>query len=144
MVLVYTLSAAQLFANLVSLYAQVEIEMNNAERVLHYANDIPLEPSPRLPTDPEPPWPSRGVIVFDRVSLRYSPGGPLVLEDLSISIKAGEKIGVIGRTGAGKSSLLQALFRMVELESGSIKVDGRDITHLGLDTVSHLTDPVSS
>lgn len=135
-VLTYTLAAAQLFAKLVSLYAQVEIEMNNAERVLHYANDIPLEPPSRHYTDPVPPWPVNGHIIFDRCNLRYGPTLPLVLRELSFEIEAGEKIGVIGRTGAGKSSLVQALFRMVELESGTVSIDGRNIAELGVDVVS--------
>ena len=76
-----------------------------------------------------------GAIQFDKVDVRYASHLPFVLRDLSFSIKPGEKVGVIGRTGAGKSTLSQALFRMVELESGRIMVDERDIRHMGLDTV---------
>jgi ABC-type multidrug transport system fused ATPase/permease subunit len=77
-------------------------------------------------------------VVFEDCKLRYSPHLPLVLKGLSFEVRAGEKVGVIGRTGAGKSSLAQALFRMVDLESGSIRVDGLDIKQVGLDTVSPL------
>ena len=88
-----------------------------------------------MPTDKGDDWPFEGEVIFDHCNLRYSPELPLVLKDLSFVVKPGEKVGVIGRTGAGKSSLAQALFRMVELESGSIRVDGHDITQVGIDTV---------
>jgi len=64
--------------------------------------------------------------------LRYREGLPFVLKGLSLSIKGGEKIGVVGRTGAGKSSLMLALFRIVELSTGSISIDGTDISTIGL------------
>ncbi|WWC65416.1 uncharacterized protein I303_108034 [Kwoniella dejecticola CBS 10117] len=130
----YALSAAQLFSNLVSLYAQVELEMNNAERILHYTT-LPLEPAPHLPQDPpESSWPTQGEMKFRNLSLRYSEAGPWVLKKLNFNIGAGEKVGVIGRTGAGKSSLVGAIMRMNDIK-GQIRVDGRDLTGLGLDTV---------
>jgi ABC-type cobalamin/Fe3+-siderophores transport system ATPase subunit len=70
------------------------------------------------------------------VHLRYRPELPLVLKGLSFEIKPGEKVGVIGRTGAGKSSLIQALYKTVNLSSGRIEVDGLDLATLGLETVS--------
>jgi len=72
---------------------------------------------------------------FEDVKLRYRSDLPLVLKDLSFSIKPGEKIGIIGRTREGKSSIAQALFRTVESCGGRIIIDGRDLTHLGLETV---------
>jgi ABC-type multidrug transport system fused ATPase/permease subunit len=60
---------------------------------------------------------------------------PLVLKGLTFDIKPGEKVGIIGRTGAGKSSIAQALFRTVELSDGKIEVDGRDLSRLGLEVV---------
>lgn len=77
-------------------------------------------------------WPREGAIVFRNVTMRYREGLPLVLKGLSITIKPHEKVGIVGRTGAGKSSLLSVLLRLVELESGSIEIDGRDISGLGL------------
>lgn len=64
--------------------------------------------------------------------LRYRPGLPLVLRGLSAEIQGGQKIGVVGRTGAGKSSLINALFRLAELDDGKIVIDGVDISTLGL------------
>ena len=70
------------------------------------------------------------------VQLRYRPDLPAVLNGLSFSIEAGEKVGIIGRTGAGKSSVVNALYRTVELSGGRIEIDGVDIKNLGLETVS--------
>ena len=63
------------------------------------------------PNDPPASWPEKGEIEFSHVNLTYREGLPLVLKDVNFTAKAGEKVGVVGRTGAGKSSLLQALFR---------------------------------
>ncbi|WVF68119.1 hypothetical protein IAT40_002882 [Kwoniella sp. CBS 6097] len=129
----YALAAGSLFSHLVSLYAQVELEMNNAERIIHYTS-LPREPSPTLPSDPSPSWPSRGSMYFRNVSLRYSDPGPWVLKGLNFDIGGGEKVGVIGRTGAGKSSLVAAIMRMVSVD-GKIEVDGVDLRNVGIDTI---------
>jgi ABC-type multidrug transport system fused ATPase/permease subunit len=90
-----------------------------------------------LPDDPKPeePWPTAGAVSFENVQLRYRPDLPLVLKGLTFNIKPGQKIGIIGRTGAGKSSIAQALFRTVELCEGRIVVDGKDLRNLGLTAV---------
>lgn len=67
--------------------------------------------------------------------MAYRPGLPLVLKDLNLNIKSMEKIGVCGRTGAGKSSIMMALYRLVELSSGSVVIDGTDISNLGLNSL---------
>lgn len=81
-----------------------------------------------LPTS----WPDKGYLAFDNVCLRYRPGLPLALNKLSFTIPAGKSCGVVGRTGAGKSSLTVALFRLVEIESGAITLDGQDLSKIGL------------
>lgn len=94
--------------------------------VVHYSrNDmIDQEPPHEIPDRrPSPRWPEHGAIEFKDVSMSYRPGLPNVLHSLSMVIKGGEKIGVVGRTGAGKSSLALTLLRIVEY-SGSIIVDG--------------------
>ena len=112
---------------------------NAAERVLHY-NHLEMEAAPTLPTDPKPEaWPTQGKVEFKLVELRYRPDLPLVLKGVSFSIQPGEKIGIIGRTGAGKSSIAQALFRTVEPCGGTIEIDGVNLQTLGLDTVSNDT-----
>lgn len=77
-------------------------------------------------------WPRRGRIEFKEVSLRYRPDLEPALRSVSLSIAPGEHIGIVGRTGAGKSSLLSALFRLNEIESGSIVIDGVDISSVSL------------
>ncbi len=75
---------------------------------------------------------SGGEIVFSNVHMRYRPGLPLVLKGISLHIRPGERIGIVGRTGAGKSSILSTLFRLVEVSGGSIAIDGVDIARIGL------------
>ncbi|KAK7047965.1 Multidrug resistance-associated protein 5, partial [Halocaridina rubra] len=82
---------------------------------------------------PEVTWPSHGRVTFRRVQMKYRPDTPLVLQDVSFSIDSMENVGVVGRTGSGKSSLGVALFRLVELAGGSIRIDGIDISTLGLE-----------
>ena len=74
----------------------------------------------------------RRLICFVCDQVRYRPNTPLVLKGISLNIKGGEKIGVVGRTGSGKSTLIQALFRLVEPTGGKIIIDEVDITKLGL------------
>ena len=76
-------------------------------------------------------WPSAGAIEFKNVYMSYRADLPPVLRNLSFKIFGGAKVGVVGRTGAGKSSLLQALFRLVE-SKGLILIDGKDIKKMGL------------
>lgn len=80
-------------------------------------------------------WPDRGVLVFDDVRMRYRPGLPLSLDGLSFALQSGQRCGVVGRTGAGKSSLTAALFRLVEIERGTITLDGVDLSKIGLEDV---------
>ncbi|KAH7963609.1 hypothetical protein HPB52_022258 [Rhipicephalus sanguineus] len=106
--------------------------MTSVERVLEYSC---VEPEAQLESSPgkKPPatWPEHGAITFDGVSLSYTKGEPPVLKELHCHIKAREKIGVVGRTGAGKSSIIAALFRMTEPD-GAILIDGVDIRFIGL------------
>ena len=118
----------------VRILAQVEADLTSVERVLAYSNDVPQEAPDEIPDkDPkEGTWPSKGEISVSHMSMRYR-DGPLVLKDLSVNIRGGEKIGVVGRTGSGKSSLMIALFRITELEpdGGKIVIDGHDTSEIG-------------
>ena len=80
-------------------------------------------------------WPSKGAIDFKKCNLRYRKDTELVLKDLTFDVQPGQKIGVVGRTGAGKSTMSVALSRLVELESGQILIDGEDIAKVGLNTL---------
>ncbi|KAJ9588188.1 hypothetical protein L9F63_018452, partial [Diploptera punctata] len=111
---------------------ELENQMTSVERVLEFTQveqEPPLESTP----DRKPPslWPSEGAIMFDHLYLRYGKEALPVLKNLNFAIEAREKIGIVGRTGAGKSSLISALFRLANLE-GSIYIDGIDITKIGL------------
>ncbi|KAF8005284.1 hypothetical protein HF325_000741 [Metschnikowia pulcherrima] len=118
---------------LVRMLTQVENEFNSVERICEYAFKLPEEaPAFVSETKPHELWPSRGEIRFENASLAYRPGLPLVLKNLNLDIKPTEKIGVCGRTGAGKSSIMAALYRLSELELGRIEIDGVDISQLGL------------
>lgn len=77
-------------------------------------------------------WPKSGQIKFRDVSLRYRPNTDLALQKVSFDVKGGEKIGIVGRTGAGKSTLCLAITRILEVESGVIEIDGVDISSLDL------------
>ncbi|KAJ3529958.1 hypothetical protein NMY22_g8782 [Coprinellus aureogranulatus] len=108
--------------------------MNAVERISHYSDSqvISQEAPHEIPeTKPSAQWPEHGAIEFKQVTMKYRPGLPDVLHGISMSIRGGEKIGVVGRTGAGKSSLVMALMRIVEY-SGEISIDGVDISKLGL------------
>nr|XP_033806273.1 multidrug resistance-associated protein 4 isoform X3 [Geotrypetes seraphini] len=110
--------------------AEVENLMISAERVLEYTQ---LEKEARWVSQKRPPvdWPSQGVIVFENVSFTYSLDGPLVLKHLTTLIRSKEKVGIVGRTGAGKSSLISALFRLAE-PKGRIWIDNILTSELGL------------
>lgn len=139
----------------------LENNMNSAERLVHYVENLDQERDAERPGNkPAPSWPSQGAISFRNVSMRYRPELPRVLRDISFEILPGHKgkkwgsftalfiqvflshhgleltltiflVGVVGRTGAGKSSLIQALFLLSELDGGQILLDGIDTTTLG-------------
>ncbi|KAH7888221.1 P-loop containing nucleoside triphosphate hydrolase protein, partial [Phlebopus sp. FC_14] len=113
--------------------SEVEQNVVSVERIIHYAKGLPAEAPHELP-DSKPPhdWPGEGEVEFREYSTRYRPELDLVLKGISLTIKPKEKIGICGRTGAGKSSLLLALFRIIEASSGQILIDGVDISELGL------------
>ncbi|KAF4584938.1 hypothetical protein EYR40_001764 [Pleurotus pulmonarius] len=131
-VLTYTLGITQVFSDMVNQFAQNEQNMNAVERVLVYA-DLPPEGDLTTPNDPPESWPEKGEIEFSNVEFAYREGLPLVLKDISFKLMLMVfEIGIVGRTGSGKSSLLQALFRTVELRGGKIEIDGQNISNMGL------------
>ncbi|KAM6985056.1 ATP-binding cassette sub-family C member 4-like [Aplochiton taeniatus] len=113
--------------------AEVENMMISVERVVEYTE---LEREAPWETDKRPPpeWPEHGLITFDRVNFSYRVDGPLVLRDMAAAFRAKEKVGIVGRTGAGKSSLISALFRLAEPE-GRISIDGVLTSEIGLHTL---------
>lgn len=105
--------------------------MVSVERIKTYAT-MPQEAPHHTISDPPSNWPQTGAIEIKNVCMRYREGMPLVLNGVNLVIPPRHKVGIVGRTGAGKSSLLTALLRIVELESGHILIDGVDVSTIGL------------
>ncbi len=112
--------------------AELESQMTSVERVNEYSH-LPPENNLQVPDDKKPPkdWPNKGVIHFENVTLQYHRNDPPVLKNLCFTINGKEKVGIVGRTGAGKSSMIAALFRMSP-PSGIILIDGIDTDSIGL------------
>ncbi|KAM6551931.1 hypothetical protein CsatB_001739 [Cannabis sativa] len=132
LLLSYTLNITNLLSNLLRVASIAENSLNAVERAGTYIDLQHEAPDIIENNQPPPTWPSLGGISFDNVVLRYRPGLPPVLHGLSFKICPSEKVGIVGRTGAGKSSMLNALFRIVEMEEGRILIDGYDISKFGL------------
>jgi ATP-binding cassette subfamily C (CFTR/MRP) protein 10 len=130
----YALSITSALNGLVNAFTETEREMISVERVNQYIKEIPPETT-HFVIDPPFGWPSQGVIAFKSVVLKYREHLPPSLRFVSFETRPSEKIGVVGRTGAGKSSLLSALFRLVELYSGSISIDSVDISRVSLQSL---------
>jgi ATP-binding cassette subfamily C (CFTR/MRP) protein 4 len=117
---------------------EVETQMASVERVLEYC-ELDQEPPAQVPPKYRPPsnWPSHGHITFNNVCMSHSkdPHAPLALKHITLTIQPHEKIGIVGRTGAGKTSFIHTLFRMGTLVDGQITIDHIDISTVGLDDV---------
>jgi ABC-type multidrug transport system fused ATPase/permease subunit len=114
---------------------EVETQMVSVERVLAYAaiaSESALHAGDTPTASTTSTWPSHGLIVIKDLRARHRPGLPLVLKGITCVIQPGSNIGVVGRTGAGKSSFVKALFRLVDLGAGAVHIDGVDITTIGL------------
>ncbi|XP_074516942.1 ATP-binding cassette sub-family C member 12-like isoform X6 [Sebastes fasciatus] len=122
-----------MFQYVVKQSTDVEARFTSVERLQEYITTCTSE-APRhikeaqLPED----WPKSGTITFQHYKMRYRENTPIVLNGLDFFIRAGEKLGIVGRTGSGKSSLGVALFRLVEPEAGTILIDGVNIMDIGL------------
>ncbi|EDQ85993.1 uncharacterized protein MONBRDRAFT_34017 [Monosiga brevicollis MX1] len=137
--LVYAVALSGLFQFMVRLSAQVETYMTSVERILHYARHLTTESDEeavaaqgRALPDVGPAWPDAGMLELHDLSVRYRDDLPDVLHSLSLTMEPGSKIGVMGRTGSGKSSLIQALLRLNVISKGSIIIDGLDTQNVPL------------
>ncbi|KAM4895242.1 ATP-binding cassette sub-family C member 5 isoform 7-T7 [Sylvia borin] len=129
----YAVQLTGLFQFTVRLASETEARFTSVERIDHYIKTLSLEAPARIKNKTPPlDWPQEGEVVFENAEMRYRENLPLVLKKVSFTIKPKEKIGIVGRTGSGKSSLGMALFRLVELSGGCIKIDGVKINDIGL------------
>ncbi|KAL2920007.1 hypothetical protein HK105_200073 [Polyrhizophydium stewartii] len=132
-----SMSLTEMMIGLMMSFSNAEASFNSVERLDYYAKDLPAEAARELPMDPkDDAWPTAGAVAIRGLEIRY-PSRPdhAVIQDLSLDIQPGEKVGVVGRTGSGKSTLMTALFRIMEASKGSIAIDGIDIASLGLKTL---------
>ncbi|KDR82358.1 hypothetical protein GALMADRAFT_237629 [Galerina marginata CBS 339.88] len=118
---------------LVRLYNDFEVSSNSLERIQSYL-DIEHEPKPTVSGQPPAAWPTSGDLRVENLYARYSQSGPNVLRNVSFHVKSGERIGVVGRTGSGKSSLILALLRCI-LTEGTIYFDGIATSTINLDAL---------
>lgn len=143
----YALTITFVFNWLAKMVSELETYIVSVERIKEYS-ETPSEAEWRKAIESiDPDWPNYGAVTFENYSTRYRDGLDLVLKGISCQVESGEKIGIVGRTGAGKSSLTLALFRLVEAADGKILIDNVNIGTLGLHTLrSSLTiipqDPV--
>lgn len=132
LLMTYALEVTSSLMWIVRMSVQIETNIVSVERIVEYC-DLPPEAPPVIQDRrPEDNWPSQGMIKFDHYTTKYRANLDPVLKDINVEIKPQEKIGIVGRTGAGKSTLTLALFRILEPTSGTIIVDGVDISKIGL------------
>ncbi|KAK9470483.1 P-loop containing nucleoside triphosphate hydrolase protein [Dipodascopsis tothii] len=133
LVLSYCMTILFQMSFMVRQVADVENDMNSVERLHYYATALESEAPLHIEeTCPPKEWPQTGKITFEDVFLRYRPELPYVLKGISLDIKGGEKVGICGRTGAGKSSIMVALYRLAEISAGRMLIDDVDTAPLGL------------
>ncbi|CAF3495114.1 unnamed protein product, partial [Rotaria sp. Silwood1] len=130
LMITYALQITHSFNMLVRTSSDIETNIVSVERINEYGQLTPEAPWEIPLTKPSPRWPTNGNI--QNLSLRYRENLQVVVKDFSINIQSGEKIGIIGRTGSGKSSLCLSLFRMIEPTNGTIIIDDVDICLIGL------------
>ena len=128
----FSLSISLSLLGVTSVWSKYLLELPSSMAAAQRLLEFTELPSEGVYTTPENYQITQGHIQFEKVYMRYQPEFPLALSGLSFEVQAGEKVGIVGRTGAGKSSVLQVLFRLVNAESGSVFLDGIDFMKLGI------------
>ncbi|KAF5570908.1 ABC transporter [Fusarium phyllophilum] len=131
LLLTYSMSMVGMMQVVVKYLIEVNNSMSNTERLFQYTNSLHQE-APLDGPSVRPSWPEHGAIEYEAVQMRYRSGLPLVVDNFCLRIAGGERLGIVGRTGAGKSTILSTLFRLTEISGGRITIDGIDIGQIGL------------
>ncbi|PVH72311.1 P-loop containing nucleoside triphosphate hydrolase protein [Cadophora sp. DSE1049] len=126
--LVQVTSLGQTLANLIMQWTTLETSLGAVARIKSFSEDTPSELLAGENEVPDAQWPARGHLTFEGVSASYGSHTAPVLNDINMSILPGQKIGICGRTGSGKSSFISSILRMVELSSGKITLDNHDLS----------------
>ncbi|KAL3460120.1 P-loop containing nucleoside triphosphate hydrolase protein [Aspergillus heterothallicus] len=125
----FALQMSESISYLLSGYAQLEIEFNATERIVEYTK---LEKEPQAGDQVPAGWPNKGELEVTDLTVAYAPDLPPVLKELNFTLRDGERVGVVGRTGAGKSSLAMTLLRCLDIRSGTVHIDGIDVSKIRL------------
>lgn len=134
-VVTYILSIANMLSGAVRFFTQLQNNMNSVERLSYYASDLEQEAAYEIPGAVSHTWPEKGGIKFENVRMRYRPELPEVLKGINFEVHPGKRVGICGRTGAGKSSLTMCLYRIIERSAGKVFIDGVDTAKIGLHTL---------
>ncbi|KAK8001086.1 multidrug resistance-associated [Apiospora marii] len=126
--LVQLMTLSHELTGIVQYWTMLETSIGAITRIKDFAEKTPDESAPEETDAPTTDWPSRGTFKFENVFASYGNGKPPVLKDISFTIKAGEKVGIVGRTGSGKSSTTLAILRMIDIEAGKLTLDDVDLT----------------
>lgn len=141
--LISLVTFSQQLAELINFWASMETSIGAISRIRDFQNTVPFENLPGEDQIPPPNWPSEGRLVFRNVSAGYTLATPPVLRDISVTVEPGTKLGISGRTGSGKSSLILAILRMIEVQSGEITIDGVDLVTCSREIVRNRVTVVS-
>ncbi|TGJ88504.1 hypothetical protein E0Z10_g256 [Xylaria hypoxylon] len=128
--LVQLTSLSHALTSLVQFWTLLETSLGAISRIKDFSETTPAEAIAEESSEPPSNWPNQGALTFDSVSASYEDDGPLILTDVSFSLKGGQKVGIIGRTGSGKSSTVQAILRMINIKGGRILIDNVDLATL--------------
>ncbi|KAG0588980.1 hypothetical protein KC19_2G282400 [Ceratodon purpureus] len=130
--LIYGLTLNGVLVFFIQFICQLANNIVSVERVQQYMKIKSESPAIIEGSRPSPNWPVKGKVELQNLQIRYRPGAPLVLKGITCTFEGSQRVGVVGRTGSGKTTLISALFRLVEPAGGRILIDGLDITTIGL------------
>ncbi|KAK8859863.1 multidrug resistance-associated [Apiospora arundinis] len=126
--LIQLMTLSHELTGIVQSWTMLETSIGAITRIKDFAEKTPDESAPEEMDAPTPDWPSQGTLKFENVFATYGTGKPAVLKDVSFTIQAGEKVGIVGRTGSGKSSTTLAILRMIDVSAGKLTLDDVDLT----------------